>query len=259
MTHLSPESIAARLTTRCFGRALEYLPQTGSTNDVARERARAGAPEGLLVVTDEQVSGRGRRGRTWAAPPGSAILASVVLRPRTPLAEAFAPTMIFALAVRAAARAWGAPTGLKWPNDVLCRGRKLAGILCEMTLTGGSTEFVVAGFGVNVDLEPDALGLGAVATSLRQEIAGPLPAREVVLADILAEAEARYTRWQAGGYAAIWAEWRDALTTLGSYVRIDPGDGALIEGTALHVAPDGALLVRTAAGEQAVIAGTVLF
>ncbi len=259
MTHLSPESIAARLNTRSFGRVLEYLPQTGSTNDVARERARAGAPEGLLVVADEQLSGRGRRGRTWAAPPGSAILASVVLRPQTPLAEAFAPTMIFALAVQVAARAWGAPAGLKWPNDVLCRGRKLAGILCEMTLTGGVAEFVVAGFGVNVDLEPDALGLGAVATSLRQEIAAPLPTREAVLARILAEAEVRYMRWQAGGYTAIWAEWRDALTTLGSYVRIDPGDGVLIEGTALHVAPDGTLLVRTAAGEQAVIAGTVLF
>ena len=259
MTDLSPESIAARLTTRCFGRALEYLPQTGSTNDVAREQARAGAAEGLLVVTGEQLRGRGRRGRTWVAPPGSAILASVVLRPQTPLAEAFAPTMIFALAVQAAARAWGAPAGLKWPNDVLCRGRKLAGILCEMTLTGGIAEFVVAGFGVNIDLEPDALGLGAVATSLRQEIAGPLPTREEVLVRILAEAEARYTRWQAGAYGAIWAEWRAALTTLGSYVRIDPGDGALIEGTALHVAPDGALIVRTGAGEQAVIAGTVLF
>ncbi|HET7076917.1 MAG TPA: biotin--[acetyl-CoA-carboxylase] ligase [Chloroflexia bacterium] len=259
MTQLTPEGIAAQLSTRSFGRVLEYLPQTGSTNDVAREQARAGAPEGLLVVTDEQLRGRGRRGRIWTAPPGSAILASVVLRPQTPLAEAFAPTMIFALAVRAAARAWGAPAGLKWPNDVLCRGRKLAGILCEMPLTGGVAEFVVAGFGVNVDLDPESLGPGVVATSLRQEIAGPLPARAAVLARILAEAETRYARWQAGGYAAIWAEWRDALTTLGSYVRIDPGDGALIEGTALQVGPDGTLFVRTAAGEQAVIAGTVLF
>lgn len=256
---LSGARIAAALTTRTFGRVVEYYPQIGSTNDVARERARAGAPEGLLVIADEQVAGRGRRGRRWTAPPGSAILASLLLRPQAPPAEAFAPTMILGLAVLVAARAAGAPATLKWPNDVICRGRKLAGILCEMALAGGAVEFVVAGFGVNVTVDPVGLGLPDVATSLAAEAPGPVPDRVALLARILIEAEARYTHWQAGDYGAIWEEWRAALSTLGTAVQIDLGDGTIIAGQARRVEPDGTLIVATPAGEYSVIAGTILF
>src|SRR5437016_3238938 len=84
---------------RRFGREIEYLPRIGSTNDRARERGRGGAPEGWLVLADEQTEGRGRRGRSWVTPPGGAILASLLLRPRRPPAEVFAPTMILGLAV----------------------------------------------------------------------------------------------------------------------------------------------------------------
>jgi BirA family biotin operon repressor/biotin-[acetyl-CoA-carboxylase] ligase len=212
----------------------------------------------LLIGADVQGAGRGRRGRVWHTPPGGAILASLLLRPRTPLEEAFAPTMILALAIQEAARAWGAPAVVKWPNDVLCRGRKLAGILCEAAPAGGRIEWVVAGFGVNVAFDPAEVGLGEIATSLHLEVSGDPPARDVVLARILAEAEVRYDRWQAGGYAAIWTEWRDALITLGRAVRIDPGDGPSVEGTAVRVDADGALVVATATGEQRVVAGTLL-
>jgi BirA family biotin operon repressor/biotin-[acetyl-CoA-carboxylase] ligase len=166
--------------------------------------------------------------------------------------------MILGLAVCEAARAWGAPAVLKWPNDVLCRGRKLAGILCEAALTGGVPDFVVAGFGVNITLDPAALGLADVATSLSAEIAGPPPDRVAVLAHILAAAETRYRRWQAGAYDAIWEEWSGALATLGAEVRIEPGEGALVTGQALRVERDGTLVVATGAGEQRVVAGTVL-
>ena len=255
---LSAARIAAGLTTRTFGRPVEYYPRAGSTNDLARERAVAGAPEGLLIVTDEQTAGRGRRGRRWLAPPGGAILASLLLRPRFATDDAFAPTMILGLAVCAAARAWGAPAVLKWPNDVLCGGRKLAGILCEMAFTGGRADFVVAGFGVNVAFDPAPLGLDGVATSLSAAIPGPPPDRLVVLDSILGEAEARYAAWQAGGYEALWQEWRAALVTLGAVTRIDPGDGAILTGMATRVERDGTLVLATAAGERRVVAGSVL-
>ncbi|HUS13410.1 MAG TPA: biotin--[acetyl-CoA-carboxylase] ligase [Chloroflexia bacterium] len=255
---LSEERIAAALTTRVFGRAIDYYAQTASTNDLAREQGRRGAPEGLLVITDEQTAGRGRRGRTWVAPPGSAILASLLLRPHVAPGELFAPTMILGLAVLEAARAWGAPAVLKWPNDVLCRGRKLAGILCEAGLTSGVVDFVVAGFGVNIAADPLPPGLADVATSLGAEITAPPPDRVTVLAHILAAAEARYLRWQAGAYSALWEEWQAALVTLGTAVRIDPGDGVVVSGQALRVERDGTLVVRTAVGEQGVVTGTVL-
>ncbi len=207
---------------------------------------------------EEQQAGRGRRGHVWVAPPGSAILASLVLRPGTPAAEAFAPTMILGTAIRAALRAWDVPAGLKWPNDVLCDDRKIAGILCETALTEGRPDFVVAGFGVNFDFDVAAAGLADVAVTLAQVIPGPLPDREAVLTAILGAAEARYQAWQAGDYAGVWAEWRTALDTLGRSVRIDPGDGPPVVGEALDVARDGALIVGTATGRQMVHAGTVL-
>jgi BirA family transcriptional regulator, biotin operon repressor / biotin---[acetyl-CoA-carboxylase] ligase len=255
---LSGARIAAGLTTRAFGRPVEYHARVGSTNDLARERAGAGAPEGLLVVSDEQTAGRGRRGQRWLAPPGGAILASLLLRPRFATDDAFAPTMILGLAVCVAARAWGAPAVLKWPNDVFCGGRKLAGILCEMAFSGGRAEFVVAGFGVNVGFDPRAVGLDGVATSLSAAIAGAPPGRVAVLDRILGEAETRYGAWQAGGYEALWQEWRDALVTLGAVARVDPGDGAILTGLATRVEHDGALVLDTATGERRVVAGSVL-
>jgi BirA family biotin operon repressor/biotin-[acetyl-CoA-carboxylase] ligase len=229
-----------------FGRLCEYYPRIGSTMDRARELALAGAAEGALVLADEQVRGRGQRGREWVAPPGSAILASLLLRPHCPAEEMFAPTMILGCAIRAAVRAWGAPAVLKWPNDVLCRGRKLAGILCEMSLGAAGPDFLIAGFGVNIDLDPAVLRLETEATSLRWEITGPLPDRAVLLDQILVEAEMRYERWQAGNYMAIWEEWRAVLATLGRRVRIDLGAGALLEGEAVRVERAGGLIVVTA-------------
>ncbi len=246
-----------RLSTECFGRSLEYYPQIGSTNDRVRELARAGAAEGLLVVADEQTAGRGSHGRSWLAPPGGAILASLLLRPQLPASEVFAPVMILGLAVRAALAGAGAPAALKWPNDVLCQGRKIAGGLCELAMSGGAPDFMIAGFGVNVDFDPAAYGLADVATSLRLEVTGALPSRQDLLNNILCEAEARYTQWQQGDYLGVWEEWRDRLATLGTEVRVDTGDG-LVEGTAIRVERDGALVVSTPQGERRLATGTIL-
>jgi BirA family biotin operon repressor/biotin-[acetyl-CoA-carboxylase] ligase len=255
---LTPARIQAALTTRRFGHPVQTYAAVGSTNDLARAAAQAGAPEGLLVVADVQEAGRGRRGHVWRAPPGGAILASLLLRPRTPLDEGFGATMLLALAVMRAGQAFGVPAALKWPNDVLVGSRKLAGILAEASISAGALEYVVVGFGVNVGFDPAMLGLGASATSLNAELGGAAPDRAAVLARILAEAETRYTAWQAGDYDALWTEWRAALVTLGQAVRIALGAGEVITGTALRVQRDGVLVVETEEGERRVPAGTIL-
>jgi BirA family biotin operon repressor/biotin-[acetyl-CoA-carboxylase] ligase len=255
---LTPERIRAHLTTHTFGQTIAAHEVVRSTNDLARAAAAQGAPEGLLVVADVQQAGRGRRGRVWQAPAGGAILASLLLRPQTPLTEAFAPTMLLALAIARTAQALGVPAVLKWPNDVLVRGRKLAGILSEGTTRAGFLDYVVMGFGMNVAFDPAALGLGDRATSLAIERGGPPPDRAAVLAHILHEAEKRYRGWQSGGYAALWSEWAAALITLGTAVRVEVGTGDLVTGTAVRVDYDGTLIVATPDGERPVVAGTIL-
>jgi BirA family biotin operon repressor/biotin-[acetyl-CoA-carboxylase] ligase len=255
---LTPERIGAYRTTHVFGQLIETYPRLRSTNDRARAAAEQGAPEGLLVVADVQEAGRGRRGRVWEAPAGGAILASLLLRPQTPLTEGFAPTMLLGLAIMRAAQAWGVPAGLKWPNDVLVGGRKLAGILAEGTTRAGFLDFVVMGFGVNVGFDPARLGLGDRATSLSHELGGTAPDRAAVLGRILVEAEKRYRAWQAGGYATLWGEWEAALITLGTAVRVEINDGEVVTGTALRVEYDGALVVATGIGERRVVAGALL-
>lgn len=255
---LTPDRIHAALTTHTFGQRIEAYERVSSTNDLARAAAARGAPEGLLVVADVQEAGRGRRGQAWQAPAGGAILASLLLRPQTPLTEAFAPTMLLALAIMRTAQALGVDAGLKWPNDVLVGGRKLAGILAEGTTRAGFLDFVVMGFGVNVGFDPAPLGLGDRATSLQRVLGGPAPDRAAVLGRILLEAEKRYRAWQAGSYPALWAEWQAALLTLGTEVRIEAGEGEIITGPALRVEYDGALVVATGLGERRVVAGTLL-
>jgi BirA family biotin operon repressor/biotin-[acetyl-CoA-carboxylase] ligase len=255
---LTTERIRAHLTTHTFGQTIAAYAVVRSTNDLARAAAAQGAPEGLLVVADVQQAGRGRRGQVWQAPAGGAILASLLLRPQTPLTEAFAPTMLLALAIQRTAQALGVPAVLKWPNDVLVRGRKLAGILSEGTTRAGFLDYVVMGFGLNVGFDPATVGLADRATSLQLELGSPPPDRAAVLACILREAEKRYRGWQSGGYAALWSEWAAALITLGTTVRVEVGPGDLVTGPAVRVDYDGALIVATPEGERRVVAGTIL-
>lgn len=250
------------LTTARFGRAAEFYPSLGSTNDLASALARAGAAEGLLVLADEQTAGRGRLGRSWTAPAGSSILASLLLRPRLPRDQAFAPTMIMGLAVQQAAVQFGVPATLKWPNDVLVADKKLAGILCEVAYpamhapgAGVPECWVVAGFGVNVNFDLDGYELGERATSFSRELRGPLD-RLALLNEILLQAEHRYYSWQRGAYAPLWREWRSNLSTIGRRVRIDIGSECSVEGQALAVEHDGALVVATSTGRQRVVSGT---
>ena len=140
------------------GRKIIRLQRVPSTMDVVDEYARAGAPEGLVVVAEEQTAGRGRAGRTWSAPAGSGLLLSVLLRPDVePRLLGTLPLMIGVAVAEAVEAFVPSPCQLKWPNDVLLDGRKVAGVLIQSRLSGERTEYINAGIGINVNVSKSAL------------------------------------------------------------------------------------------------------
>jgi BirA family biotin operon repressor/biotin-[acetyl-CoA-carboxylase] ligase len=257
--------VRALLTTTAFGRRLVYRARIGSTNDLAKELAGAGAPEGTVVVAGEQTAGRGRLGRRWLAPPGSALLCSILFRPTLPLRSAPQLTMIVSLAAAdAAASVAGLDVALKWPNDLVVaweedgaspEWRKLAGLLTETGVRGEQLDFVVVGLGLNVNLPVEILPqIAPGATSLQAET-GRRVDREALLAALLARVEGRYADLQAGG--SPHAEWAARLATLGRRVRATTAGGS-VEGVAEAVDADGALLLRATDGTlHRLVAGDV--
>jgi BirA family biotin operon repressor/biotin-[acetyl-CoA-carboxylase] ligase len=253
--------------------AIEVTAATGSTNADLLAQAMAGAPEGVVLATEEQTAGRGRMGRAWVSPPRAALTFSLLVRPQTvpPARRGWLP-LLAGVAVAAAVRSQACPHAqLKWPNDVLAGPAKLAGILAEAV-----GDAVVIGIGLNVSTEPAELpppGPGALpATSLRVlGSAGPdretpdreTPDRETLLTEILAGFERRYQAWrQAGGdpeRCGLRAEYTRLCGTIGRRVRVELPGGQLLSGSAAGVDPDGRLLVRVSSGpEVAVAAGDVV-
>jgi BirA family transcriptional regulator, biotin operon repressor / biotin---[acetyl-CoA-carboxylase] ligase len=240
--------IAPRL--RFIGREVLWYAEVSSTSDVAGARAEAGADEGLLVIADMQTAGRGRLGRTWASPPGAGIYASIVFRP-TPQAARLLTLAAGVAVAEGIAQATGLQGELKWPNDVHCAGRKLAGILAER-----GADHVVLGFGVNVLQAMYPAEVRSRATSIELELGRPVD-RALVLAECLAALAARYGDLNDGREGAVMAAWRlRAASMLGRRVEWDVA-GACQRGLAERVDEDGALLVRTETGLVRVISGEV--
>jgi len=249
-------SIQARLTTRLIGRNLELYEKIDSTNTRAVALARAGAPEGTLILAEGQTAGRGRMGRHWHAPKGSSLLVSLILRPPLLPRQAQRATMIVSLAaIQAIAQVSGLRTQVKWPNDVVLGGKKVGGILTELGLRGEQLDYAVVGLGLNVNLDISSLpDLIAPATSLSAEAGRTISRLELLLA-LLEGVETRYERMLAG-----WSpheEWREHLATLGQFVQVGTVD-EVIEGLAEDVDADGALQVRTHDGTlRSVLVGDV--
>jgi BirA family transcriptional regulator, biotin operon repressor / biotin---[acetyl-CoA-carboxylase] ligase len=218
-----------------IGRPRVHYRRTGSTNERARELAATGAPHGTLVSADEQTSGRGRQGRTWIAPRGSAVLMSLVLRH-------FGEALPLAAAV-AVSEALPVPALVKWPNDIWIEGRKVAGILVEGRPLEG---WAVLGVGVNVSISEFPAELRDVATSLR--LAGSNSSNEEVLERVLAGLD----RWLGRPANQVLAAWRTIDALRGSRVRWAGGSGL-----ATGINEAGALLVDTDAGRVTLDAGEV--
>ncbi|WP_435770806.1 biotin--[acetyl-CoA-carboxylase] ligase [Nocardioides sp. SYSU DS0651] len=242
---------------------LELQPEAPSTNEVAAQRAKAGAPEGLVVVADHQVAGRGRLDRTWETPPGTAATFSMVLRPSVPASSWPWLPLLVGHNVAKALTSLGYDARVKWPNDVLLDGtRKVAGILVERVETPDGPA-AIAGVGINVAMTADELPV-PTATSLAVATGGSptgAPDRTTVLLAAVAAIREGYDVWQAGGdqgTSRLAASYRSQCATLGQQVRVDLPGGGTLTGRAVDVDDDGRLVVETADGVERVGAGDVV-
>lgn len=245
MDELSAELIAEGLPTRVLGRRIVYYERIGSTNDVARQLAEAGAAEGTLVIAEEQSAGRGRFGRAWVAPAHSSLLMSLILRPTILPAHASRVTMAVAVGACDAVRALNLPVQIKWFNDLLIRGKKFAGILAESGIMGERLEYIIVGIGVNVNFDPTTVtGIPPDATSLAMELGRAVPRASLAQA-LLQSIEAEYL-WLGAG-EDVCAAYKSRLETLGQFVRVQMAQGS-IEGRAVEVDDIGALVLQRADG-----------
>ncbi|MSR66942.1 MAG: biotin--[acetyl-CoA-carboxylase] ligase [Pedosphaera sp.] len=242
-----------------IGRELRVLEQTTSTNDEAERLARTGAPEGLAVFAESQTKGRGRLGRSWSSPPRKGVWVSVLLRPPFSPAETTRLTVMSAVSV---ARTIRLQTELKpeikWPNDILIKGRKTAGILTEMQAEMDHVNYVILGIGLDVNQSAADFSteLKPIATSLRIESGRAFNRADIALT-LLREIDSDYRRLCAGKFADIAEEWEGLCTTIGREITVTTGNHSH-RGRAESLDPTGALLLRTEFGRlERIIGGDV--
>ena len=261
MTTDLSESLIDDALRGAFGRPFRLFEETDSTNERALAWLQEGAPEGAAVVADQQTAGRGRRGRSWESKPGAALLFSIVLRPRGPSEVVELLTTTLGVACAAALEtSCGMPVGLKWPNDVMVGERKLAGILVESRVTGGSLGGAVAGIGINVrwpvgaegdDFPTPATSLADVAS---QDPDLVVPPRAELMASVVAEFETLYGGLSdAEGREVVRRAAAERSTVLGREVSVRFADGTSVEGRARELTSSGALVLET--GGSSVILG----
>ncbi len=252
MLFFDQAAFSARLNTTVLGYPLIYLDSVLSTQDVARQAARDGAAEGLAVVAGQQTAGKGRAGRTWWSPPSGGLYLSLLLRPDLPGDLVSWTTMALALgAVEAIEAVCGVRPDIKWPNDLLVHGRKLAGVLAEGAFTGSSLDYVVAGIGLNLAVDfSDRPELAGVAVSLHTVARQPVDPAEL-LAALLARTEVHYLAMRAGDSPL--AAWQARLHTLGQPVTATMAGGRVLRGMAAAVLPDGGLRIDLDDGGSEVV------
>lgn len=253
---LLPGEIKAQLTSSVLGTEIHYFDEVDSTNNEAKKLAVNGCPEGTIVVSEAQATGRGRLARGWFSPFGKGIWLSVVLRPPFLPMDAAKCTLMAAVGVnRAINKLTGVGCGIKWPNDILWQGRKLVGILTEMSAEMDAINYVVIGMGINVNIDEFPEDIAAIATSLSMAVGQPV-SRLKLLTAILSELENIYLQVKKSGFAPVLAAWREESITLGQQVKVCGFENSFT-GIAMDIDPDGALLVKTTQGIERVLAGDV--
>ncbi len=247
MQDLDADRLAARLSRSEFVRRIVVHKSTGSTSDDARRLAAEGAPEGTVVLAERQTEGRGRLGRAWSSPDRGGLYVSVLLRPTDPPDRLGRYSIAAAVAVCEACREFvGERAVLKWPNDVLAEGRKLAGILAELRRGRSGTDLVL-GIGINVHQLPVDFpdGLRAAAISLRMLLGNDSAAREPVAAALLASLGTAIADLRAGAWPRVAERFlRYAPDATGRTVRLVAGG----EGSTDGLDASGALRVLTVNG-----------
>lgn len=230
---------------RIIGKKLLHYSSLPSTMEVAAGEARRGGEEGTVVWADEQLSGRGRKGRGWVSPRGGLFL-SIVLRPTLPQLPSLLMLASVAL-VRVLGRLFGLTARLKWPNDVLIKGKKVSGVLVETSFRGEVLEYAIIGIGLNVNMDPERYPeISATATSLSRELGREVDLGQALEA-FLEELDGLYGGLRLG--RGVFEEWKGYLETLGQRVKVI-GVGVEEEGVAQDVAPDGRLLLLRKDGQR---------
>ncbi len=244
---LYPAEILEGLDTKVFGREIHHFHEVDSTNNFAKKLAEEGAPEGTVVLAEEQIGGRGRLERAWQAPPGG-IWMTAVLRPDIQPYLAPSLTLVAAVAVVQAVKAvTGLDLLIKWPNDVYLEGGKVCGILTEMKAEMDKVHYIVIGIGLNVNIDlaefqkaaPDAGSLSAV-------LHRPVD-RKKMTRELLSRLEDNYLVFCREGMDPLLEEWRKHNFTLGRTVVLKQGD-RVFTGMAEDITPEGALLLRDEQG-----------
>jgi len=245
--------IPERVYSAVAPRPVRFYERVDSTNELALEWLRQGAETGSVIIADEQVKGRGRLGRAWYTPPGTALILSVILRPAS--SEIQQLTMLGAVAICELLEHIGAPdVGIKWPNDVQLLGRKVSGILPEVVWSGRHVDGAVLGMGINVRIDFAGTALADRAISIE-----PVLGRLIDRLDALVYLLNRIDEWTPQlGTKALFDAWRERLNMLGRRVTVVGADG-MLTGWAETVDEDGALRVKTDDGTiHRVIAGDVV-
>lgn len=237
-----------------------FVPVTGSTNADVFAMAEHGAPEWTVMVAGRQEAGRGRLGRTWVSTgDGDALLASVLLRPEMPPAEAPLLSLLAAVCMAEACRqACRLEVRCKWPNDLVVAGRKLGGILAEATVKAGRLDYLVIGTGVNVSQGPDDFPEDLRGTATSVAIAGGHPDLPSLLGAYLSALKRRYASSGTGLPDGLLSEYRDLCDTIGRRVLATTVSGQRVEGTAVGVGDSGELVVETSEGPELIGFGEVV-
>lgn len=255
---LTPGVFKPDLKSKVFGKFYHYEKEMSSTNEAIRHLAEKGAPEGSLVIAESQSLGRGRRGHSWVSPPGG-IWLSLLLRPNIDPQEAPLQTLLAAVALTEAL--WQVEkvfAAIKWPNDLLWRDKKIAGILTEMKAKTGHLDYIIVGVGINANFPADSLpeALHGSATTLYEILGRPIH-RQLLVASYLHAWEKHYFLTLKGGYAKVLDLWRSYSSTLGQDVELKSGDRH-VTGRALDIDEEGRLVVETAPGlRETFLAGEV--
>lgn len=255
---LFPHEIARGLKTQIIGREIHGFRSVGSTNSVAHRYAAKSAPEGTVIVAERQTSGRGRLGRTWLSPPRVGIYTSVILRPAIAPVQAPGSSLVAALSVAEAIRHYpGLPATIKWPNDILVKGKKAAGVLTELSAEIDRINYLIIGIGINVNHEPKDFPaeLAEKATSLQMEQGCPVD-RIKLLQEVLMQLEERYLQFLKSGLKDQLKAIKDYSSILGREISIRHDNKALV-GTAIDIDADGALVVSIGRRTLKLLSGEV--
>ena len=233
-----------------IGRKLIHYAEVDSTNSVADQLARCGEPAGTVVTANSQTHGQGRLDRRWFSPPDGGLWFTVILRPKTEPEITVQMTLLAAVAVCIGIeKATGIRPGIKWPNDLLVRGKKICGILCEME-AAETVEYVLLGIGINANVKEQDFGadLQTTATSLALESGRNVDGVQL-LQEVLNQLELWYDRWLTEGFSVLRKAWKERNITLNRQIEVDCGDTVVV-GQAIDIDGEGALLVQTLDGSE---------